>query len=349
MRFWCGFFLVFLWAGLSFAQRESPSLGKPAPAFDFRVDEFTAVTVELEHTTGGDPVSYSSHLETDVCSDGLCKPISITVRWDLLGRFLSYHTDERHRLTKFDHIELTEEDHARLHAILSDTSSILRDYEVEDMIDTAVHLQSLKLDAVTGATSKTFDGATVEGALYTVYTLWHFTNGDIRKRILEHTGSLLSDRLVRYLLHSGNRGYVEFALRDLDGARRNRLVADIVGLLGSRDAYIPHFALAQLDDGLLSVPSLQHRVLGHFPEADAALKNALLERFGKLKVDRSGLEMLLSYLKGLGEHQAAVVFSVIENNRAELDRELAKRLETLSKGSDETIARMATKTLRKVR
>src|SRR5690606_13440718 len=155
-------------------------------AFDFQVNEFTAVSVDLAYTPSGDPVFYSSHLETDVCSDGLCKPVSITIHWDLLGRFLSYHTDKRHRLTKFDHIELTEEDHAQLHRILSDTSSVLRDYQVEDMIDTAVHLQSRKLDAVTGATSKTFDGATVEGALYTVYTLWHFTNGDIRKRILEH-------------------------------------------------------------------------------------------------------------------------------------------------------------------
>src|SRR5690606_6322691 len=149
-----------------------------------------------EKTATGDAVSCSAYLETDVCSDELCKPVYITIRWDLLGRFLSYHTDKQHRLTKFDHVELTKDDHARLHAILSDTASILRDYKVEDMIDTTVQLQSLKVDAVTGATSKTFDGATVEGALYTVYTLWHFTNGPVRKRIVEHTASLLSDRFL---------------------------------------------------------------------------------------------------------------------------------------------------------
>lgn len=343
-----GSMLIVLLGSVSYGQGILEALNRPDRVFRFEVNDSLSVNVDLEYSEGGHPKSYSARLETDVCSDELCRPINITVRWDLLGRFLSYHTEDRYKLTKFDHVELTAADHRQLHKILSDTASILRDYEVGDMIDTSVHVQSREVDAVTRATSLTFDGTTVKGALYTVYTLWHFTNGAIRHRIAGHTRTLLSGSFVRYMLHSGNRDYVAFTFKHLLSGERSHFISDIIELLGDEDDYIPHFALAQLSDGELADTSRQHALLRYLPAVKAPVKNALLKRFETLRVDREGLSMLLSFLPELEDNQIAEVFSIVGNNRSSLDKELLEQIQGLSDSPDGAIARHAERTLRKI-
>lgn len=347
-KIWLTLLFIFLAVGLPFAQERDRPLEKSVFAFRYMSDEGLDVDVYLQYTLENKPIAYSAHLETDVCSDGLCKPVNITIQWDLLGRFHSYHTDGRHVLTKFDHIELTQEDHRQLHKILSDTASILRDYKVEDMIDTAVHVRSQQVDAVTRATSVTFDGATVEGALYTVYTLWHFTNGPVRRRILEHTESLLSDPFVKYMLHSGKRDYVSFIFKNISSGQRNSLTTDIIKLIEDDDEYIPHFALAQLGDSILSIPSWQHELLNRFPQATTTVKNAFLARLSAIQVDNASIDSLISFLPELRENQIIAVFSIIEKNKARINGKTRKSLETLSQSNDTTIARHAKNTLKRI-
>ncbi len=343
-----GCILIFLWVSSSCAQEREQPIVKSVPAFRFEVNEQVEVDVFLNYTEHGDPFFYSAHLETDVCSDGLCKPISITVRWDLLGRFLSYHTDETHKLTKFDHVELTAEDHAQLHKILADTASVLRDYEVEDMIDTSTHIHSLQVDAVTRPTSTTFDGTTVEGALYTVYTLWHFTNGPIRRQLVEHTRSILSDSFVKYILHSGNRDYIAFIFKTISPTQYDRFIADIIELVGNHDEYIPHFALAQLRDNILSDPSCQRVLLAFFLPAANPVKNALLTRLAAVPLDSKSLEQLLSFLPGRPENQVIAIFSLLENNKSQLDKKLIKKVSDLASNSDYFIASQAKNLLKRI-
>lgn len=344
---WFGCILIVLMSSVSYAQGDK-GVGEAIRVFPFEVNDSLSVNVNLEYNEEGYPKRYAAHLVTDVCSDDLCKPINITVWWDLLGRFLTYYTEEHYKLTKFDHVELTPADHIQLHKILSDTASILRDYEVEDMIDTAVHVQSQQADAVTRATSLTFDGTTVKGALYTVYTLWHFTNGALRHRIAEHTKGLLSGSFVKYMLHSGNRDYVAFTFKNLDSEDQQRFVGDIIELLGDKDDYIPHFALAQLNDKVLAHSSYQHMLLNYLPKVESSVKNALLKRFEVIQVDREGLAVLLSFVSKLKENQVALVFSIIENNKPSLDKSLIEQIRVLSHNSDKTIGRQAGDILRKI-
>lgn len=342
-----GCILMFWIGGISYAQDFGTD--KAARAFPFEVNDSVQVNVDLISGTHGYPVGYAAHLETDVCSDDLCKPVSITIRWDLLGQFTSYHTTDEHSLTKFDHIPLTEADHDQLHGILSDTAAVLRDYNVEDMIDTAVFLPSQQIDAVTRPTSLTFSAATVEGALYTVYTLWHFTNGAIRARMKTYTRSLMSDDAVlKSMLASENRDYVRFVFQNLTTEQRNRLEKDIVKLVGSSDTYIPHFALAQLEDSLLSLPNIQQQLLIYFPVADNTLKNALLGRLASVPMDANVMIVLLSSLSNLQEHHITKALDIIENNKPRIDERIRETLEILSRSQDRAIAQQARNTLSKI-
>lgn len=340
--------MFFFCSAISFAQQKTPSNVRIFPTFRFEIDEQVSVDVKLHKDAYRNPVYYTAYLETDVCDDNLCNPVSITIIWDLIGRFLSYRTDKKHILTKFDHVPLTKEDHIQFHRILSDTASILRDYEVEDMIDKGVRMYSNQVDAVTSATSVTFDGATVEGALYTVYKLWHFTNGTIRKKIKEFTISLLTDEAVlKHMLTSENRDYVSFVFKNITQEQRHRLESDIILLLGSKDAYIPHFALAQLDNSVIEQSEYQHRLITYFHQADDQLKNALLDRLSPLSMDATSLMQLLSSLSNLQENQIRKIFVIIDNNKTHIDSTVRRKLQILSSNKNRLIAQQATTILRK--
>ncbi len=336
--------LLFLFQ-FSFAQRKTEKGNKSAHAFSFQVNEQVKTDIKLVYNAVGNPLFYTSHLETDVCSDGLCKPISITIHWNLLGQFHTYQTDEKHQLTKFDHIELTAEDHKRLHSILSDTTSILRDYKVEDMIDAKSSVYSLKLDAVTGATSKTFDGATVEGALYTVYTLWHFINGDVRKEILKHTQSLLTDTFVLHMMNSNNRDYVSFIFENMSDLQLRKFLRETIKLVSNGDDYIPHFALAQLTDKALGDYYNQHLLLSYFPNTASSVQNTLLERFKYIKLDSESLELLINSIQRLNDEQIGKAFTIINKNKVAFNQKLIGKLKSLSKDNNQVIALKASKLL----
>lgn len=343
-----GCILMFWIGGISYAQ----DFGKPDKtvlAFPFEVNDSVQVNVDLISGTGGYPVGYAAHLETDVCSDDLCKPVSITIQWDLLGQFTSYHTTNEHSLTKFDHIPFTEADHDQLHSILSDTAAILRDYEVEDMIDTGSFLPSQQVDAVTRPTSLRFSAATVEGALYTVYTLWHFTNGAIRAQMKAYTKSLMSDDVVlKSMLAVENRDYVSFVFKNLAEEQYARVSEDIVQLVGSEDTYIPHLALAQLEDSVLSSPDQQQQLLSYLSQADDPLKNALLDRLASVSMDANVMIVLLSSLSNLQEHHITKALDIIENNKLRIDERIREKLEILSRSQDRAIAQQARNTLSKI-
>src|SRR5690606_28513812 len=250
---------------------------------------------------------------------------------------------------KFDHIAFTKENHTQLHSILSDSPAMPRAYEVNDMIDTPEYLRCTQSDALTRSTSLTVSAATVEGALYTVYTLWHFTNGAIRAKIKAHTRSYMSDdAVVKNMLASNNRDYVSFVFKHMTEEQHNRLGSDIVKLVGSKDPYIPRFALAQLGDTVLSAARIQQELLVYFPAADNALKNALLDRLASVPMDAGAMIVLLSSLSNLQEQQVTKALAIIENNKPRIDEKIREKLEILSRSKDRAMAKQARNTLLKI-
>lgn len=295
-------------------------------AFSYQVNDSLSVEVNLSFKDGR-PISYSSHLETDVCSDDLCKPIHLTLYWDLLGNFLSYRTDEFHPLTKFDHIEMTAEDHSQLHKILSDTTSLLRDYYVEDMIDAHQNVYSVKADAVTRPTSKTFEDVTVEGALYTVYTLWHFVNGGIRKDILEHTSTLFSEPLITHMLQSDNRDYIKYIMEHEGfSPQLESFIPKIIALIAHRDDYIPHFAMAKLADSILMDTLYQYKIIDQLVRANQHVKNLLLTRFEKIPLNSSSITELIMIIPAMDTNQVKKVAQILYNNKSSITEEQYVRL-----------------------
>jgi len=296
--------------------------------------------VKLLSDGKGKPVLYTAHLMTAVCSDGVCKPIDIHLYWDLLGRFYRYSTGKE-PLTKFDHDPFTEEDHKKLNEILADKNSILRDYEVEDMIDGTVEVSSAQVDGVTGATGKAFKDASVEGAMYTVYMLWHFVNGDIRTKIYRHTQSMLSEPMIASMLGAGREDYLNFVFDNLTEPQREKFAPQIIALLASKDIYTPHFALQQLTDELLMDPAHQEAVLCYFGSVSFFVQNSLLTRLETLPIHRTGVKLLLESVPDLTTDQLDRVFLLIEKNKGSIDADSLTELKAMRVHGNNPLSRYA--------
>jgi len=299
--------------------------------FESRAGKDLSVTVDLLSDKENKPRWYAAHIATGVCSDSLCKPIDLTVYWDLLGTFAAYETPESSPLTKFDHIEFTPQDHQKLQQILADKGSILKDYEAEDMVDRSVKVYSKTMDAVTGATSKTFQDVIVPGAVYTVHTLWHIVNGEVSENIWKHTRAMLNDQLIRQMLGSDNSAYKEFVFNQLPQSELNRFKPEIIRLIGDKDPYVPHFAMEKLASAVWADPADQVAILHYFKGSSLEIQNTMLNKFADKKMSLAGLRMLIDVGSGLSKAQMQKISAIFDHNNAVVTEELKKELLVLKK------------------
>ena len=317
-------------------------------AFLYEANDSTAVTVHLLDDTTGIPVCYSAHLTTGVCADGLCRPVDIHIYWDLLGRFQDYRMSPGHPITKFDHQPLTTDDHTKLRQLLADTSSLLRDYAIADMIDTTIKVRSGVLDAVTGATNPTFESVTVPGAMYTVYTLWHFVNGPVRSQIRQHTNVLLTDALITKMLQSDRLDYQQFIYEHLTDAQRKQFASIILALIGSDDPYIPHFAVDQLTPELLADSVLQVRAVEYIETVGMPVQNSLLSKISGLPLHHGSIQQLLEMVPAFSVGQLPNVFAILEDNSSSIKGTTFETLTELSQRKGKPYSPFISKLIQRV-
>lgn len=274
---------------------------------------------------------YTTNLSGEVCLDGLCRPIDVDIYWDLLGNFKDYTTTEENMLTKFDHIAFTSEDHAKLKEILADTESLLQDYGMEDLIDTTVKVVSrIKVDAVTGATNKTFENAIVSGAVYTVYKLWHFVNSEIRKEILAYSHKrLFTDKEIKRLLLSGNRDYQYFLIENIAADKVEIFKEQLIQLIEDQDDFVPLYALEKLPDSVWTDEKLQGRVFKQMPVFKNAVRVYILEKLLALPISADNLKILIQSIPVLSGKQLELTYRILKNNRTPVKNQLLKDIQSL--------------------
>ena len=177
----------------------------------------------------GHPVGYSMVVDSVVCADNLCKVVKVTMTWDALGTYQSYALAGGTVLEKKQVADastspknkawaaFTQADHAKLHQILRDSSSILRTQRISDLTG---YRDKSSVDGITGATPLTVREAVVEGAALSSYHLWHWANGEVVAAARELTHLSCSDDLLQRFLCRDEPHYVLFAL---DHLRRHTL------------------------------------------------------------------------------------------------------------------------------
>lgn len=167
--------------------------------------------IHFEDTTGvkhvitlmtnekSEPELFASNIETPVCSDTLCNLMNVRIYWTLAGTYLGYDTIPGKPLTKNDHLKFNTDDYQKLHELLCDEQSILRRRSKDDLFDKESNRISQVVDAVTGATSKEVKDVTVDGAVYSSYTIYHLVHSQLSSAIKNYVKENLINQLDKRL------------------------------------------------------------------------------------------------------------------------------------------------------
>lgn len=229
-------------------------------------------------------------LKTNVCNDQVCLPIEVDLYWDLLGNFHHYKPATGTSFTKFDHAYFAAEDYSRLQQILNDTLSVLRDYRVEDLLDQQGTKYAKEVDAVTRPTSPLFADATVPGALYTVYTLWHLVQGPIRGMLRHYLDKHYVERTWDVVFAKSDYApYQEYFLHHLSEEDRIMHEMAIRRLLFAKDTYVPHYAIKALDMSFWNHPDKYNDVLARLGELQPHVVTQVLQMIAHANNDTKGL------------------------------------------------------------
>lgn len=331
---------VFNFFLLSFCFGQGVATPKSSKVFTASINDSTVVDVYLRYTDTHEGDAYYCHVNTQVCEEGLCKPMVINVFWDLLGNFLRYELPEGEALTKLDHQEFTTADHEQLYKILSNKGSILRDYPVRDLVDTQlIKTKDKNVDAVSAATRVDVKEAVVSGAVYSTYVLWHIVNGPIASRIVEHSKPLLTKERVARMFYSQNFYYQYYALNSAVAPQDSLEYIDaVIHLVKHGDSYIPYFAIEKVPAWGWNTDRYQRSLLEYFRYADFELQNFILNRIENVTLSPEALELFISGIEGLREGQMIKALGVVSNNSSRLSGTARTRLSKLKDHPNKEIA-----------
>ena len=274
------------------------------------IDSIPDDTLSIYFSATNQPEAFSRNIYTAVCIDSLCRPVDITLYWEVTGKYIGYSLPPREELTKREHVPFSESEYTRLSEILADSSSQLGFYSPEEIHPAKQAIK--KTDGITGATLPDLSPWIVPEAAYTSYTIWHLTYGDTCDSIMAYTKKhLLSDQLITSILqnndpynqikalqwisesnlncsqfiepalailHNGNYQSARQALKflKLSGIDKERLQMEAIKLLDSEDFRIKNLAIEYIRESEILIQPVAQALMTHLESENYYLVNVIL-------------------------------------------------------------------------
>ena len=182
----------------------------------------TLIEVKKENKTN----EFYMNVATVVCGDSRCRIDTIQVFWDELGFFKRLEKPKGIELEKSEGKHFEKEDYQKLNTILSNRLSSLKFVYKNEVVGKET---TEGVDGYTGATIILHNNDYVKGAVWTCYTLWHWTNGDVHSIIRNITGDNLDNEALTNLLTKDEIQSKTFALEQI--IRRKKYTSQIVELI----------------------------------------------------------------------------------------------------------------------
>ena len=294
--------------------------------------------------------------------------VKLWIFWDAIGNYLGIQLDENESLTKSDHTPFEMEDYKRLDRILSDTLSVFKDLNYEDLIvedDSQPKEETnrenklfafLNVDAVSTATSPALKEYVIEKAVFTCYTLWHMVYGETKVFI----DSLIRDKLnAEYIgkLLNGEEEQIFYGLEILQkyNSYFPEFDTTVFSMVTSPKKELSRKALTIIPTDYLRTPDHQLRFIKLIDNSLYESKLRIIYRLQSIdNVSADAIVLLLDkYIQGIiSKGSLNMIYIVIANNMNEnnnlLDnKDIASRLKLLSNHSDTFIANLTNNFLQK--
>lgn len=246
--------------------------------------------IELRNEKGI-PVWFGRKVRKVVCLTGECQIANLWLFWNGVGNFLGFQRYNNEPLTKTDHKEFTPDDYRQLHLILSDSESILRQTQQDELI--AKPAPHREIDGTSGATHLSFKDYLVEDAAYTCYTLWHTVYGNTAEEI----NSILEKRI--------NRAYLQLLLHHEDNSYKIWAINQIAhSPVYQKEFNVTIMSFLRSDANLLSQSALSYFSGDVLSDFDTQLN--LISRFGMLSY-RQRLQIIQSLSQQKRTNDKAII------------------------------------------
>ncbi|MFC2099135.1 hypothetical protein ACFLSP_05275 [Bacteroidota bacterium] len=208
--------------------------------------EATGKLVEL-HKLQGQTVEFYMDVESVICEDSLCKIVIVRIFWDRLGFYTRYELAPGIQLEKAEGKPFTSDDHEKLHKILQQTDSPFKELFLGELV--SVEDGPDIVDGRSGATIALSENASVKGAVWTCYTLWHWANGCIVPIIRQITAQACNLNDLMDYLKKGEENHKVFAMQELKnrGAYDGQSVEAVLNQTTSEDLSFTKLALKYLE------------------------------------------------------------------------------------------------------
>ena len=164
----------------------------------------------------GKPKEYFMDVGSVICEEGKCEVVAVRLHFDPLGNFERYELPSGGNLTKWGHEPFSRADHEKLHSILSDPYSPLKEIAWDQITMPKNSGDSGKnVDGTSGATVLSKRNHVVVGAAYTCCTLWHWSHGETARVIRDMTNEASDEQDLIDYLQSEEDKYAEFAIEQM--------------------------------------------------------------------------------------------------------------------------------------
>lgn len=246
-------------------------------ALTFEYDKKKYV-VNLLTSFDGAPSVYFANIITPICEDRVCEVVNLRLFWDLSGSYICFDTIAGFPLTKLAHKPFSQKDYLKLHYLLKDKSSVLKDKDYNELVVEDVKSKSLGVDAISSATVLEVKDAVVHGAVYSSYSLWHIVNGVSASKIKEHTLSISDRKIIDQLLKSENPNNLLLGLQMLDSSELYKINEKVLFLIKEANPAIQEYLLTNISDDFISVVSNQEEISKNFDLLSAENREILFTR-----------------------------------------------------------------------
>jgi hypothetical protein len=250
--------------------------------------------VELRDEKGL-PIWFGREFHKVVCLTGQCRMVHLWLFWDGAGNYLGFQPHPGEPLSKTDHSFFSAEDYRKLHRILSDSVSVLKNLKQEDLVIKPDKPDS-KVDAVSSATQPSLQDYLVRNAAYTCYTLWHTAYGSTRNEVLSLVEKKGNKEYLSLIFEKDDLVLLRWAVRFIQ--RHPEFHANfyrrIIDLIKSKNEQLSQLALNYFSKKWLTDTELQRELSLNFAEFGYQRKFELLWKLSETpKVDNEVVLHLL--------------------------------------------------------
>jgi hypothetical protein len=225
------------------------------------------------------PLNYFKNIKTEFCFDKECRPLTITVYWNITGRYLGFELPKGEFLSKHDHEPFEQTEYEKLNQLLADPSLPFQSISFEKLVELP-ESETDEVDAISGATTEDVAKIVIKGAAYTTFTLWNIIHGPTSDFVINLTEKQLSPDLVDLILKSPD---ISDRIWALDRMGQNmelnkKLLSSILDIISGDDFYMAYNALEAIGPVHLNSTDLQLSLFSIYTETNPSIKNGIVKK-----------------------------------------------------------------------